>query len=673
MFKKIQFLALTAGLLTVLQPCIMGAMENNTDNSNFTDILIDNLSTNEISNHLNIAIKTDNMLLFNKLIKRYGTDSLNLDGWDALLDLAVEKNRLEMVTYLVEHINFTEEQLCFALYLAEECGLLPIVQYFAEKLSQLSIPAIEDDENLPLKHAIKGGNLEVVKYILGKYPVKSINGFINGSDAPALYYAIKYNHLPIVKFLREELGAKILYNNEENEQENEQEAAAAYGYLEILKYLVEQAGQISDKAKASVIAFAGQSGNLDILKYLLEGPWKDFKINTIGINDETPLTTALCRPLPLDIVIYFITKGASINARELLAAIEYQDLSILTYLVEKVKADLTVRCEDNNGTILHATMAFTKNNSPEDLERILVNACYLVSMKKIDIDAIDSNGNTPLHYIANSPVPQNNNISVTLKMTKLLVLNGAKIDMKNQAGETALAQAAKKFNQYSSGGNAGIVAYLAMVEDFDKVVKGSMTMQAFCKIYLDTPNNRNANFNDIKNLMLGRGSYKIFKQLITVDKTLAAASITGRDTSVKANQFGQDNWYMLLLRRAIEFRNLQFTLDLLTDKPQLFDFIDLAIKLDNKKINSSYPEEFMFQRALRSTDNTFKKQLANFVGQKHVLVDVKHSQGRLPLEIAANINAFITNQPLPVESSNDKKRKDELDELEKEDLKKMKK
>lgn len=474
----------------------------------------------------------------------------------------------------------------------------------------------------------------------------------------------------------EECGAKIgsstpsaLYN------------AAEYGKREILEYLVKQITYlISDPIKAHILVLASENGNLDILKYLLEGPWKNFNLNTEDEYGYVPLFVALSRtdPSSLDTVAYLITKGASINAEAVWYALSCQDLPILRYLVEKAGTDVTMRFEDDDHqTLLHATMALTKNNSPEDLERILVNACYLVSMNKIDIDAIDSNGNTPLHYIANSPVSQNRNISVALKMTKLLVLSGAKIDIKNNAGETALDRAVKKLERYI-GGNAGIVAYLTMVEDFNKVLKNNMTMQAFCKIYLDTPENREANFNNISRLAVNRGSYEMFKQLITTDKVLAAASIIGSDTSVKANQFGQDAWYTLLLRRAIEFRNLQFTLDLLTDKPQFFDLIDETIKSENKQIMSSNIEEFMFRHALRNIDQPFKKKLANFLGQNNALVgtymelEKNNKYGYLEPDVTPIILGFITNQPLPNKNRGRKKRDRKFDELERSNPKKKK-
>lgn len=316
--------------------------------------------------------------------------------------------------------------------------------------------------NMPLHHAVLGGHLDMVKFLIGH------GAFINSrsrAGANVLHIAARLGYLDIVKYLAES-GAYI--DSRDNNGSTILHSAADSAKLDIIKYLVERGANFNlrDNKGGTILYSAVRSGNRDVIKYLVElgvdidsrdnnggtalhsAVWFNnlnglkhlvelgADINSRDSNDDTVLHS-IARFGNLDTVKYLVNLGANINSRRryggtvLHSAVASGNIDTVKYLVE---LGLDISSTDSFGyTALHSAA----DSGNLDIVR------YLVELG-LDANVKDKSGCTPLHSAS-----ENGNFSVV----KYFVEDGANIKVRDDKGRTVMHSAAKS-------GDLDIVKYL---------------------------------------------------------------------------------------------------------------------------------------------------------------------------------------------------------------------
>ena len=143
----------------------------------------------------------------------------------------------------------------------------------------------------------------------------------------------EYGYLEIVKYLVEQ-GAMIRY-----EHDYAFKASSRNGHLEVVKYLLEQGANVRSDYNLSFLSASG-NGHLEVVKYLVE------QGASVGFRNNYALRLA-SRKGHLEIVKYLVEQGANVRARDDYAlewASKNEHLEVVKYLVGR-GAD--VRVNDN--------------------------------------------------------------------------------------------------------------------------------------------------------------------------------------------------------------------------------------------------------------------------------------------------------------------------------------
>lgn len=216
--------------------------------------------------------------------------NVNTHGGQAIVAAIRSNSSLQLIELLRMHgVNmFAYEGL--PLKIACEKGYLNIVEYFFDKFKHINI---NYNNGIYLFYAIKGGNLNVVSFLIEK----GINIQLQGNKA--LLYACKFNRIDILKFLVSK-GINI----EENIRYI-MEVVILKKNMEILNVLIE--GSEYNKSKALI--FSCKLNRVEIVKYLVG------KNVNIHYNDDEALLISL-HYKNREIFDYLLSRGANINARD---------------------------------------------------------------------------------------------------------------------------------------------------------------------------------------------------------------------------------------------------------------------------------------------------------------------------------------------------------------------
>ena len=393
---------------------------------------------------------------------------------DTPLHAAVGSGNLEIVKYLVGQgasIDAKNTAGETPLHYAAAYGHLAIVKYLDEQGADLTITS--NDGSTPAQTADLSGQTAVNTYLGPKTAAEAraeLTRLGIAYTAAAFVDSARTGNLAVVKLFVQagmsvessSLGSPVLHR------------AAAYGHLEVVKYLVGQGASLTAKNDSGflVLHLAAPAGHLEVVKYLVG---QGASLTAKGRNGETALHSAATVD-ELEVVKYLVGAGSSLTATDkwgnmaLHRAAKYGQLAVVKYLVGQ-GASLTATGDFGLTALQWAALA-SYDDWEEGKEKGWVGD-YLAVVKYLvgqgGLTATDSYGNTALHIAAAGLGRDLTNYTgsssifletvspfhwaVHLEVVKYLVGQGASLTATNDFGYTALHRAA-------AGGRLAMVKYL---------------------------------------------------------------------------------------------------------------------------------------------------------------------------------------------------------------------
>lgn len=270
---------------------------------------------------------------------------------------------------------------------------LTAIKRFVEDSRKAIAPgwAIKEVSRIAARH----GNLDIIKYVLDKYPAMCAAHDTYGNTI--FPEAIRHGHLDVVKYLIEHGKADMLQPCKTiSGHPNAVHQVAQFGHLQILKYFVEEKSadvNASDEFGRPIVFFAATGKHHAIVKYLLEEKKADLtRIDFRGDN-----------------VLY--------------VAVRESDLELIEHLLDEWKVPLDVNWKNKYGTTILHMAAF------QDQVDIL---SYLVEKKRVDVNIADDYGQTPLHSAA---------LGNAQKSCEYLIKRGANMVLKDKNGKSPVDEA----------------------------------------------------------------------------------------------------------------------------------------------------------------------------------------------------------------------------------------
>ena len=422
-----------------------------------------NLINEKGYNILMISSKKGYLNIINFLLQTHKIDInfQNSKGWTALA-IAVRENNGEIIDYLIGNgadINLVPDKYTTfnLLHIATEYQCFDAVKYFVEN-KYFDINSVEGDNWTPLNIASYSDNLQIFEYLYEHganiyhknsesnnslniasynncldiilYIIEKVPKLINSIDDEgfnALEYASLRGQLSLVQFLCEH-GAKV---------RTSLHLAVKSNHYRVVKYLVEvkHAGiNATDHNSSTVISYATEKGDLNLFKYLLDHGANPKIVNSKGMNC---LHIASANN-SLEIVRYIIEHHIILmdspskegyNSLEI--AIHKRSHSVAQYLINKCGIQLCIKNA-------------ISNNKYEIMK-------YLVEKMHVDINKLDNDEKTPLHYAIECG---------NLQFVKFLCDNGANLNYVDRNHQNYLHISVKSFS-------IAIIQYFVEIQHFD--------------------------------------------------------------------------------------------------------------------------------------------------------------------------------------------------------------
>ena len=358
---------------------------------------------------------------------------LNKDGW-SLLHIAVFKNKIKIVKYLLDHdldINKRiQENGYSALEIACGYGYNEIVKYLLEKGANLYIET--QNEYRLFQIAVENNKLTIVKQLVKK------NIDVNAKDPnkwTALHIASRDNYMDIASYLINYCNANV--NDFDRVNNTPLHIASQYGNQEIVQLLIINHADINyvNSEGWTPLHIASQYNNERVIKLLID---RNADVNLTTYEDWTPLHIATYYN-NIKTVKKLLEKHPDLNKKteDGLTALDiafntrnkeiyYLLLDHISKLDEEKKQMIESMHIENKNKIIQKinNKAESLINAVKDKERMR-DAINLIISGEIGLEYIDKNGWTALHWAC-----YNGN----KKIVKLLIENNVKIDRKTYNG-----------------------------------------------------------------------------------------------------------------------------------------------------------------------------------------------------------------------------------------------
>jgi ankyrin repeat protein len=356
-------------------------------------------------------------------------DTKPADGVTAL-KIACLKGNLEVAKLLVAAGAKVDPQASDdwgPLVSAASRGHLQVVKYLVEEAGADVRCGGFDGGVTALMQAADRGHVDVVEYLLGRQDIDIDAKRADGRTAFGL--ACLNGHLEVAKLL---VAAGARVNPQSRDEAGALLSAASGGHLQVVKYLVEEAGadvRCAGFGGGTVPTHSAGGGYIDVVDYL------QYVKRGVG---RTALDYA-CVKGHLEVAKLLVAAGARVNPQHskkggpLMYAAMGGQLHVFKYLVEEAGAD--VRCGGFDGMTV---LMYAADGGHLGVVE------YLRGRQDIDIDAKSDQGTTALDLACRKG---------HLEVAKLLVAAGARVNPQHSNKGGALLSAAW-------GGHLHVVKYL---------------------------------------------------------------------------------------------------------------------------------------------------------------------------------------------------------------------
>jgi len=348
-----------------------------------------NLQDNEGQTALMAACYPDNLQVVRYLVEK-GADVNHRDRHGrTILSIAIQLYDLPDIIFLIEEmgadVNVLDNESISVLMYAAHRGNLALVEYIVEKKFQ-DVNHHGDKSRTALTTAAYAGNLKVVRYLVDKGADITDGGTI-------LSFAAEGGSIEIFKYFVEEVGLGI--NLQDKEGGSPLIVSAYYGWLNIVKYLIERKANIGqrDKYGRTSLMQAAARGNFDVVSYFIEKVSSD--VNLVQkYNIEALMSSVMGNQIK--IVQYLVEKkNIDVNLFDqygqtsLMLAAYKGHLDIVKYLVEEKGADVNLQDLDGQTALMFAACSGELN---------VVQ--YLIEEKGVDFAVQDNEGKTACQIAA---------------------------------------------------------------------------------------------------------------------------------------------------------------------------------------------------------------------------------------------------------------------------------
>ena len=383
-----------------------------------------------------MAVIQQNEEWMKELLKTPGIDiNIENEQGETVLHKAVELGSQEQVDFLLkfENINVNcknKEYKQTPLHKAVKQGNQEIIDSLLAKGADVN--AKDNLENTPLHIAAVEGNEETIQKLLSNSKV-DIDAKNQAGDTP-FHTATKNKKSAAVRALLQFKGIGI---NVVNRNGNTSlDIAAGNGDVAIMKILLNNHADIRiDEDGNTLLHKAVESAEKDAIQLLLDT--KKFDVNAKNANGETPLSIAIDKGSKVENIMLLLScPGINIDNTNkynitflhlLVQRMKFDDIAAAIKAFLDKGADINAKTKPLNYTPLHQAIEWGNQSAIE----------ALLSQPGIELNVQSKQGHTPLH-IALRRLDNGYDFAHEKKVIALLLKRGARTDIADNAGETAI-------------------------------------------------------------------------------------------------------------------------------------------------------------------------------------------------------------------------------------------
>ena len=354
-------------------------------------------------------------------LKEVDVNHEHINGYTAL-HFEVQNGHCHVVQVLIDagaDIEAKDEEGRSAVFRASISGKCAVVKMLVEAGADVRVT--DNKGNTCLHFAARFGHTEIVRYLVD-LPEVDVN-HADDVTSTALHCAARQKHPDVVKVLID-AGADI--EAQDDDGYSPLFLPSISGGVDTVKVLLRAGAdvRVTDDTGNTCLMFAAHHGHIETVRTLLCMP--EVGLDNPGEHGSTALHDAACQGHP-DVLQALLDAGADIEAKDaegrsaLLVASSVGEVKSAKVLVE-AGAEVCATDDEGNTCLIIAAVF-----GQIDIVR------YLLSLPDVDVHDRDAEGDTALHLAAHHKLPD---------MVKLLLEHGADKSLCNEAGETALDNAA---------------------------------------------------------------------------------------------------------------------------------------------------------------------------------------------------------------------------------------